>query len=802
MSGGSGAAQDQIRPPRGPLSAATCEQSLSFPSVHFFHLPRAQRVIACKTNLSLEFIAPIAKSYETRIRPYMEMQKAMIPMYSSLTGDRVSDPYQLNAKYWSSNLTSPVLFWDAAKSIMHERHTNRFFLEVGPHSALEGPLRDIFKASGDMNEQMSYASCLVRGQDQESSLLRVVGDLFLACLPVNLAAFKGQGKVLTDLDPYPWECGKADWYETRLTREWRFRPYAHHQLLGSRVLESTQLEPAWRNMLHINDVPWLWDHRIGGSTVFPCAGYIAMAGEAIGQITRCDKYCLRNLQMNKALILDDHEKVEIVTSLRPVRPTDEPGSGWYEFSITTFRRGSWINHCTGQARSETSSPLSRDIRGFPRKVESKAWYDKWKDCGLEYGPRFSQLQHISAHPIKTSAAASLEIVKTGSMIDPPAIDQCLQLVLIAMCNGLPRKFCTVGMPVYIKEVFAGRAGPTLFLEATAAITSLGTNSGSAIAQWGSQVAVRIDGLEFVDLDDGKSVDGDHQLCSNIIWAPDVDLLPEEHLLSSPEPLIGSLNETYFPKYQFFDMCIVETARRITSLEPASEHLRKYQKWMTAKSAAILKSSDMVKKSRMQKLLGVPRQDWLEILADLRQEIEAKMPLTISFAELSLMVLEQCVDIVEGKCSPLAILIENQSLTRLYNTGSQRNYEGFLKLLGHSRPSLKIIEIGAGTGATTARVLLSLNPPGSNRQYSRYTFTDISASFFQPAKERFKAHEALDFAVLDISRPPTEQGIDAESFDLVVASNVCLFNNNLEQCHANIMARFFMQHAASKKPWQI
>jgi hypothetical protein len=41
-------------------------------------------------------------------------------------------------------------------------------------------------------------------------------------------------------------------------------------------------------------------------------------------------------------------------------------------------------------------------------------------------------------------------------------------------------------------------------------------------------------------------------------------------------------------------------------------------------------------------------------------------------------------------------------------------------------------------------------------------------------ERFKAHEALEFAVLDISQPPANQEVELASFDLVIASNVSLF----------------------------
>jgi hypothetical protein len=745
-------------------------------------------------------MASVAKAYESRIRPHMAIQKTMVPMYSSLTGDRVSEPQQLNAQYWGQNLASPVLFWGATESILHEAREGSFFLEIGPHSALAGPLRDIFKASGGARQELSYASCLIRGQNQISSLLKAAGELFVAGVPIDFAAVNGRGKALTDLDPYPWECGKVDWRETRITREWRFRKHPHHELLGSRVVESTPLEPAWRNMLHINDVSWLWDHRIGGSTVFPCAGYIVMAGEAIWQITGNKKYRVRNLHMNKALTIDDHEKAEIVSSFRPVRSAgDDLATVWYQFSITSFRRGSWVKHCTGQARGEASPPPSRDIRGLPREVEPQPWYDNLKECGLEYGPRFRQFQHISAHPIQLSATASLEIDGSGDAVDPPTIDQCLQLVLVAMCNGLARKCRAVGMPVFIQEAFVGETGQkTLFLEATAAGTSLGTTAGSATAQYGAEVAVRIEGLEFKGLDEGPSEHGEPKLCSQLVWAPDVGVLQGHHLLSAPGPVIPSLNETYSPKKQFFDMCIIETARRIASLEPASWHLRKYQNWVTAKSAAILDSYGQAIHSKIGNLLGVPKQDWPGILVGLQSQIKATMPLTISFAELSLAVLENCVDIVTGNCSPLPILMENDGLTRLYNTGSHRIYEKFLKLLRHNRPDLNIIELGAGTGATTARALQCLHPPGGDRQYSRYLFTDISPSFFQSAKERFENHPAIEFAVLDISQPPTEQGIDAESFDLVIASNVCLLNSCPAEYCADIDGRFFMPHPVSKK----
>jgi hypothetical protein len=529
----------------------------------------------------------VSKVYETSIQPYIKTQDNMIPMYSSVTGQMIVDPTQFNAKYWTQNLVSPVLFWGAAESIMQE-HARSFFLEIGPHSALAGPLRDVFQSLGDVKKDMLYSSCLIRGQSQETSLLTAAGELFLGGIRLNFKAINGHGKVITDLDPYPWQSGECQWSESRITREWRFRKHAHHELLGSRVVESTQLEPSWRNMLHIDDVPWIWDHRIGGSTVFPCAGYIVMAGEAMRQITGCDKYHLRTLRLSKALTLDDSGRIEIFSNFRPTRPTEEFGSGWYEFSISSFKRGSWVKHCTAQVRGEASSPTPRDIRGLPRSVTSHSWYENLKERGLEYGPRFRLLQHISAHPTQLSATASLERDGSSGIVDAPTIDQCLQLIAVAMSNGLPRRCVAVGMPVYIQEVFVGKAGPDVFLEATATGTALGVTSGSACAQWGAEMGVKVDGVEFMGFDESSSANGHQKLCASLMWAPDVDMVTEECLLMPSKPAISTVDGTYAPRQQFFDMCIIETARQIADLEPASGHLHKYQNWMMTSSAAILK----------------------------------------------------------------------------------------------------------------------------------------------------------------------------------------------------------------------
>ncbi len=87
-------------------------------------------------------------------------------------------------------------------------------------------------------------------------------------------------------------------------------------------------------------------------------------------------------------------------------------------------------------------------------------------------------------------------------------------------------------------------------------------------------------------------------------------------------------------------------------------------------------------------------------------------------------------------------------------------------LPEGRP-LRVIEVGAGTGATTAWLLDAL-PAGR----TEYEYTDISAGFFAAAQRRFDDADAqLRYRALDIERDPGEQGFAAHGHDLVIAANV-------------------------------
>ncbi len=132
------------------------------------------------------------------------------------------------------------------------------------------------------------------------------------------------------------------------------------------------------------------------------------------------------------------------------------------------------------------------------------------------------------------------------------------------------------------------------------------------------------------------------------------------------------------------------------------------------------------------------------------------------------------EVLAGRVDPLTLLFpggDTAAANRLYETSPysqavQRLAAEAVAALPRRRP-LRAIEIGGGTGGTTAH-LLPVLPEGSD-----YLFTDVGGSLVNRAEARFAgaAGLRLDFATLDIARPPAGQNLAPGAFDLVVAANV-------------------------------
>ncbi len=150
------------------------------------------------------------------------------------------------------------------------------------------------------------------------------------------------------------------------------------------------------------------------------------------------------------------------------------------------------------------------------------------------------------------------------------------------------------------------------------------------------------------------------------------------------------------------------------------------------------------------------------------------------------LLARCVDalpdVVTGRKTAVEVLFPSGSpqlvesvyqgdgVAELSNQAVASLVVRFVKERNHRNPGerLDILEVGAGTGATTRAILDALTPLGAS---IRYVFSDVSPAFVRRASSSFFRFPFVEGAVLDLERDPAEQGFPRGSFDIVLGTNV-------------------------------
>ena len=385
---------------------------------------------------------------------------------SSVTGRPMESA--INAAYWRANLESPVLLLDAIERLTKDGEFH--FIEVGPHSALEMPIKQIREKLSISEEKMPYSTAISREKNGVDCVLSLAGRLYLYGNEISFEKINGlvspgktqpRYKVLHDLPPYKWSYDRVLWNEPRSSLEFRQRRYKRHELLGSQVPGLNGLEIGWRNILKVSDVSWLQDHRLQETVVFPGAGYVAMAIEAVLQATRyttAEKPTLRLRQVHiltaLALSTESTAEVELFTSLRPTPITSSSNSkNWWDFSIVSFKDNSSTTHATGSINITSEGPAVRRRFDTPTQLleptAPRVWYDKLIREGLNFGPAFQSITEFQVPRKKDTRCCTTKVPLLQSwegdaddsvtyIIHPITIDAMLQTAIVATSAGVTR----------------------------------------------------------------------------------------------------------------------------------------------------------------------------------------------------------------------------------------------------------------------------------------------------------------------------------------------------------------------------
>ncbi|KAK2037056.1 KR domain-containing protein [Colletotrichum somersetense] len=466
---------------------------------------KADGILAKTLNVGFAYhsphMLPCGPKYEKAIRPFMQSTAtaAQVPFFSSVTGARIADSTVLaDAKYWHQSLVQPVRFHSALSSLLESLGPNAHpvIVEIGARPALEGPIKQILDDFPDMTA--TWVPTL-EPKSSDGSLLRVAGRLFCEHVSMDYKALTPPGKTLADVPPYTWAHDESFTAEHRLMKAYQESEFPMHCLLGRRVFETSALEPAWRKVLNIQDVPWLADHVIDGLCIFPFTGYLSIAEEALRQVQPggvLESFEARDFVVTAPLRLDSGKPVEIHTRLRRLGDGDATS---YSVQITSWKENVWTEQCHTLVRAGPfpHRPLKGIKRSvFPRVLSPKFWYDAVQRRGYTYGPTFRGIDNISASPSEMAATARVYPSNDDPvghyLIHPSATDRCMQMMGIAYCHGLPRHAKYGYRPTSVRHVIIHRH------ESNTSFWTTGTAEASTLSG-------KLSGKVYAYTDDGQEL---------------------------------------------------------------------------------------------------------------------------------------------------------------------------------------------------------------------------------------------------------------------------------------------------------
>ena len=106
---------------------------------------------------------------------------------------------------------------------------------------------------------------------------------------------------------------------------------------------------------------------------------------------------------------------------------------------------------------------------------------------------------------------------------------------------------------------------------------------------------------------------------------------------------------------------------------------------------------------------------------------------------------------------------------------------------HGAEALRILEIGAGTGGTSAMLLAKLRELHGH-PVREYCYTDISRGFLLHGEQVYgAANPFLTCRLFNVEEPLADQEVPADAFDVVIAANVLHATSNIRRSLRNAKA---------------
>ena len=172
----------------------------------------------------------------------------------------------------------------------------------------------------------------------------------------------------------------------------------------------------WRNLLKVEDVPWLGDHGLGRTIEFSAAECLATAIEASCQVNEtdvsdCPTVALRQVKFVNAFVLSDQSSgKELFTEMRPLRLSHvASSSNWWQFEISSVVEAITTVHASARVGFDyAAQAINQDLFFSAASMDEQPmqkWYKKMASQRINAGPSFQSLTQTWTDRMRKSQSA-------------------------------------------------------------------------------------------------------------------------------------------------------------------------------------------------------------------------------------------------------------------------------------------------------------------------------------------------------------------------------------------------------------
>ncbi|KAL4971435.1 hypothetical protein BDW66DRAFT_165239 [Aspergillus desertorum] len=802
------------------------------------------RRLKVETGYHSHHMIPIADRYRQALRVALgseddlEDRELDVIFSSPVTGRRITRAKQLvDPEHWVGSLVQPVEFVNAFTDMVlgdmnepaNHSHNIDVILEVGPHTALGGPIKEILALPEFDGLSLPYMGCLVRNENAHDCMLNMALNLLRRGQQISVPQL-GHGaspkpRVLTDLPSYPWNHNVRHWAESRHNASYRAREQEFNHLLGFPVPGTNPEAAYWRQQVRVSDSPWLRDHVVQGSILYPGAGYVCLAIEAMKQLAeKSDKgaspsgFTLRDVEIHQALVVPDNaDGIEVQTVLQTASDKEIGAQGWKKWEVWSVTADSrWAQHAHGHIQPDFDPPATKvsgrflSESGYVRRIDPEDMWANLRALGLTHGPLFRNITNIlqdAGNKDTRRCVTTIDVPTASSLLEnhlihPATLDSIVVSSIVALPGAgahdqgarVPRSI----QRLRVSSSMASTAGHQFICNTTLPHFDAQKLRADITLVDGHEPVLEIEGLVCQSL--GLSTTAQtpepwtKELCTEIKWAPDLTSTLSLGLLDASQVLKRLSPATEMRQYEkdvlmrLRRVCIYfchDAVQNLTEQDVANlaPHQAKYYDWLkeTLRLAA-------------EQRLGPNSDTWASDSQQMRERNTALAASQSVEGELVCRLGPMLVPILKGEIDPLQLMTEE--LLSRYQTNALRLSPVFAQLTSllstivHKNPRARVLQVGTGSGAALRH---ALNMLGSDEEGGPFIdcwhFTDkSSSSSFDTIKEELSAQSdylEVSFAELDIEQDPSGQGFNPGTYDLVVAIDTLHETKNLRDAITHV-----------------